>query len=66
MPLRRLGSSLGFEEGYENYLPKIDQLVYALFTDLDRRGLLQKTCVVLCGEFGRTPRMNDGGGGAFR
>lgn len=51
------------KKGYENYLPKIDQLVYGLFTDLDRRGLLEKTCVVLCGEFGRTPRMNDGGNG---
>ncbi len=51
------------QKGYNNYLPKIDQLVYGLFTDLAERGLLDKTLVVLCGEFSRTPRMNDGGNG---
>jgi hypothetical protein len=51
------------QKGYDNYLPKIDQLVYGLLTDLSDRGLLEKTMVVLCGEFGRTPRMNDGGNG---
>jgi hypothetical protein len=51
------------QSGYENYLPKIDQLVSALFTDLAERGLYDKTLVVLCGEFSRTPRMNDGGNG---
>ena len=49
--------------GYNNYLPKIDQLVSALFTDLSERGLYDKVLVVLMGEFGRTPRMNDGGNG---
>ena len=49
--------------GYENYLPKVDRAVSALFTDLDDRGLLDTTLVVLCGEFGRTPKMNDGGNG---
>jgi uncharacterized protein (DUF1501 family) len=44
--------------GYENYLPKVE----ALFSDLDDRGLLEKTLVVLCGEFSRTPKMNDGSG----
>ncbi len=51
------------EKGYNNYLPKIDQLVSALFTDLADRGLLEKTLVVMCGEFSRTPKMNDGGNG---
>jgi hypothetical protein len=51
------------QKGMENYLPKIDQLVAALFTDLAERGLLERTLVVLCGEFSRTPRMNDGGNG---
>ena len=49
--------------GMERYLPQIDQLVYGLFTDLTQRGLYDKVCVVLCGEFSRTPRMNDGGNG---
>jgi len=51
------------KKGYENYLPKVDAAVAALFTDLDERGLLDTTLVVLCGEFGRTPKMNDGGNG---
>lgn len=49
--------------GYERYLPQIDQLVSALFTDLHQRGLDEKVLVVLCGEFSRTPRMNNGGNG---
>ncbi len=49
--------------GMENYLPVVDRAVAALFTDLADRGLLEKTLVVLCGEFSRTPRMNDGGNG---
>ena len=51
------------EAGYNRYLPQIDQLVSALFTDLHERGLSEKVCVMLCGEFSRTPRMNDGGNG---
>ena len=49
--------------GMENYLPKIDQLVYGLLTDLSERSLLDQVMVVLCGEFSRTPRMNNGGNG---
>ncbi len=49
--------------GYENYLPKVDAAVATLFEDLDDRGLLDTTLVVLCGEFSRTPKMNDGGNG---
>ncbi len=54
------------QQGYENYLPKVDQMVAALFTDLEDRGLLDSTLVVLCGEFSRTPKMNDGGNGGAR
>lgn len=50
------------QPGYERYLPQIDQLVSALFEDLHQRGLLEKVLVVLCGEFSRTPKMNDGSG----
>lgn len=49
--------------GYENYLPRVDSAVSALFHDLDQRGMLDTTLVVLCGEFSRTPRMNDGRNG---
>jgi hypothetical protein len=51
------------QAGYNNYLPKIDQLVSALFNDLSERGLYDQVLVVLMGEFSRTPRMNDGGNG---
>ncbi|HLJ91641.1 MAG TPA: DUF1501 domain-containing protein [Gemmataceae bacterium] len=49
--------------GMENCLPKVDSAVASLFRDLDQRGLLETTLVVLCGEFSRTPRMNNGGNG---
>src|SRR5439155_12748672 len=51
------------QKGMENYLPHVDQLVSALFEDLASRALLDRVLVVLCGEFSRTPRMNDGGNG---
>jgi hypothetical protein len=51
------------KKGMENYLPIVDRAVYALFRDLDDRGMLDSTLVVLCGEFSRTPKMNDGGNG---
>ncbi|HEX3149186.1 MAG TPA: DUF1501 domain-containing protein, partial [Gemmataceae bacterium] len=51
------------KKSYETLLPVVDSLVSALFIDLDDRGLLDETLVVLCGEFGRTPKMNDGGNG---
>jgi hypothetical protein len=51
------------QKGMENYLPKVDQAVHGLFTDLTRRGLYDKVLVVLCGEFSRTPKMNNGGNG---
>ncbi|HUY87338.1 MAG TPA: DUF1501 domain-containing protein [Pirellulales bacterium] len=51
------------QSGMENNLPKVDRAVAALFSDLSDRGLLEKTLVVLCGEFSRTPRMNNGGNG---
>lgn len=51
------------EKSYYRYLPQVDRCVYGLFTDLAERGLLESTLVVLCGEFSRTPKMNDGGNG---
>lgn len=51
------------QKGYENYLPKVDRCVSALLEDLAQRGTLEKTLVLLMGEFSRTPRMNDGGNG---
>lgn len=51
------------QSGMENYLPRVDSAVAALLEDLEQRGLLATTLVILCGEFSRTPRMNDGGNG---
>ena len=44
--------------GLRRQLPPVDQAVAALIADLDERGMLDKTMVVLSTEFGRTPRVN--------
>ncbi|MGE3819969.1 MAG: DUF1501 domain-containing protein, partial [Isosphaeraceae bacterium] len=41
-------------------LPCCDQAVSALLEDLEQRGLLETTLVVLVGEFGRTARISRG------
>jgi hypothetical protein len=43
-------------------LPMLDQGVSALLEDLDQRGRLDETLVVVMGEFGRTPRINKDAG----
>lgn len=43
-------------------MPLLDQAVSALVTDLHERGLDKDVSVVVWGEFGRTPRINKGGG----
>jgi hypothetical protein len=43
-------------------LPELDRSLSALLEDLDDRGLLDSTLVVVMGEFGRTPRINRNGG----
>src|SRR5437763_6173601 len=43
-------------------MPQFDLAYSALLADLEQRGLLEQTLVVLTGEFGRTPRINGGGG----
>ena len=39
-------------------IPDADRAFSALVTDLDERGLLDETLVVMMGEMGRTPRIN--------
>lgn len=39
-------------------LPPLDQGVSALLDDLESRGLLDQTMVMMLGEFGRTPKVN--------
>jgi hypothetical protein len=43
-------------------LPPFDQAFAALVSDLDERGLLAKTLVLVSTEFGRTPKINGDGG----
>ncbi len=43
-------------------MPIMDQAYSALLEDLSQRGLLDETLVVWMAEFGRTPRLNGGGG----
>jgi hypothetical protein len=45
-----------------NQMPKFDQALAALVRDLDRRGLLASTLVMVSTEFGRTPKINGTGG----
>ncbi len=42
-------------------LPNLDQAVAALLEDLQTRGLLDSTLVVMVGEFGRSPRISNAG-----
>jgi hypothetical protein len=42
--------------------PRLDQGLSALLDDLHQRGLLSSTLVVVTGEFGRTPQINQYGG----
>jgi hypothetical protein len=43
-------------------LPPTDAAFSSLIEDLDARGLLDETLVIMMGEFGRTPRFNQYGG----
>jgi hypothetical protein len=49
------------EKGMHRVLPILDAAVGSLIEDLDTRGLLDSTIVIVMGEFGRTPRMNTKG-----
>ncbi len=46
----------------ETVAPSFDAAFTQLVTDLDQRGLLDRTLVVATGEFGRTPKFNCNGG----
>jgi hypothetical protein len=43
-------------------LPPLDRALAALIEDLDARGRLDDTIIMMSGEFGRTPRINGGAG----
>jgi hypothetical protein len=52
----------GIERGLRPMLPRTDQVVATLVEDLEQRGLLDSTLVVVVGEFGRAPVMTKTGG----
>ena len=44
-------------------LPILDHGLHALLSDLEERGMLDDVLIVIWGEFGRTPRINNSNGG---
>ena len=47
----------GIKKGLTPLLPRVDQTLNAIVTDLKQRGLLDSTLVLMLGEFGRSPVM---------
>jgi uncharacterized protein (DUF1501 family) len=45
-------------EIHQMLVPELDRILHCLVTDLQDRGLLDRTLVVAMGEFGRTPWLN--------
>ncbi len=48
----------GIVGGTKSQLPQLDQAFAALINDLNSRGMLDKTMVMISSEFGRTPKIN--------
>lgn len=49
-------------EAMRNHGADMDPAIASLISDLKASGKLEKTLIVVLSEFGRTPRINDGGG----
>ena len=47
----------GIVKGLKPLLPRVDRVLHARVTDLEQRGLLDDTLVLMMGEFGRSPVM---------
>ncbi|MFK7735416.1 MAG: DUF1501 domain-containing protein [Pirellulaceae bacterium] len=47
---------------FRRTMPPLDQALAALLSDLDSRGLLDSTLVIVSSEFGRTPKINSDAG----
>jgi uncharacterized protein (DUF1501 family) len=45
-------------ESHRELVPDFDHVMSTLLTDLDERGLLASTLVIVLSEFGRTPKIN--------
>ena len=55
-------NNAGVEEGMRYMGGPLDYALSALMADLEDRGLSEKILVVVCGEMGRTPKVNSSGG----
>jgi uncharacterized protein (DUF1501 family) len=51
-------SHVRIKDDCQTFLPALDHAVSALLTDLEQRGLLDSTLVMVTTEFGRTPKVN--------
>ena len=47
---------------FEGQMPRVDKAIATLIRDLERRGMLESTLVMVTTEFGRTPKINPTGG----
>jgi hypothetical protein len=52
----------GIKRGIESQLPAFDKAYATLIRDLERKGMLDRTLVVVSSEFGRTPKINKDAG----
>jgi hypothetical protein len=52
----------GIEKGLAPLLPRVDRTLYTLVNDLEQRGILDNTLVMMMGEFGRSPVINNQAG----
>ncbi len=52
----------GIQKGLTPILPTIDRAMTTLIEDLERRGLLDSTLILMMGEFGRSPVLTRDGG----
>jgi uncharacterized protein (DUF1501 family) len=56
------GNNPGVLDGMRMLGPTVDKAVSAFLSDLADRGLLERTLLVITGDFGRTPKINRSGG----
>ena len=53
---------IGIQRSFEQKAPELDHAISGFITDMDRRGLLKDTLVMITTEFGRTPKINKDSG----
>jgi len=56
------GNAFGIDDGMPVLGPAVDKAASAFIEDCAKRGLSEKILLVISGEFGRTPKINNRGG----